>query len=66
MKMERKVSDYSAEKRNGMEMRKRSFAKRKRKRKLFGENRNGNRTVFSGGTDAETVFPFPPNTEFPF
>ena len=33
---------------------------------FFGGNGNGNGTTFSGGTEAETEIPFPPNTEFPF
>jgi hypothetical protein len=42
---------------------KQNFVKQKWKRNFFGknENRTKNGTAFSGGTDAETEFPFPTN-----
>ena len=40
--------------------------KTKTKMDFFYENKNGNGTVFSGGTDVETEIPFPANMEFPF
>jgi hypothetical protein len=37
-----------------------------RQQMAYNGNGNGNGTAFSGGTDAETEFPFPPKAEFPF
>jgi hypothetical protein len=34
--------------------------------KFFGESENGNRIIFSGGTDAEMEFSFPTDAKFPF
>jgi hypothetical protein len=42
------------------------FCKTKMQTEFIGGSRNGNRTVFSGGTDAEMEFPFPTDTEFAF
>jgi hypothetical protein len=58
MKVERKLSDFSAEKGNRMKIwkQKRKSVERKRKRNFFGGSGsgNGNGTTISGGIDAET------------
>jgi hypothetical protein len=67
MKVEWKDSDFSVEKwklNENIEM-KTEFCKTK-KRNSFGGSGNKNRATISGGTDAETEFPFPTNMEFSF
>jgi hypothetical protein len=61
MKVKRKLSDFFAEKQKRNENMKTETKSAKRKRKFFGGRGNGNRTAFSGVTDAKTK-----NTEFLF
>jgi hypothetical protein len=68
MKVERKVSDFFAEKRkwNGNMERETELCETERKQNFLGENGNGNETTFSGGTDAETEFLFPTKVDIRF
>jgi hypothetical protein len=64
--VERKLSDFSAEKRKWNGNMETEFYGTETEQNFLYESGNGNGTTFSGGTDAETEFTFPTKVEYLF